>query len=143
MIMGTLTSLRFLYEPYRGQSVNTLAVAIGGAVGSVLRYWMSTWVYALAGRGFPWGTFAVNVFGSLLIGFIATLMLERMEVSPALRAGILIGVLGGFTTFSTFSLETLNLIEQGDFIKAILNAVVSVLACVGAAWLGLLIARQL
>lgn len=120
-----------------------IAIALGGAMGSVLRFWMSSGIYALTGRGFPWGTLTVNVLGSFLIGFLSTAMLERMNVGPELRAGILIGLLGGFTTFSTFSIETLNLIEQGDLMKAVFNAAASVLVCVAAAWLGLTLARQL
>ena len=123
--------------------MQALAIAVGGAVGSLLRFWLSSGVYALAGRGFPWGTMAVNLLGSFLIGFLSVFMLERVSVGPEVRAGITIGLLGGFTTFSTFSMETINLIEQGDLLKAMLNIVVSVIACVAAAWIGLLLARQI
>ncbi len=120
-----------------------LSIAVGGAIGAVMRYWVSTGVYNLLGRGFPYGTLVVNVVGSLLMGFLYVLLLERMTLSPELRAALLIGVLGAFTTFSTFSIETLNLIEQAEFAKAGLNVLVSVVACVGAAWAGLIIGRQL
>ncbi len=120
-----------------------LSIAVGGAIGAVMRYWVSTGVYNLLGRGFPYGTLVVNVLGSLLMGFLYVLLLERMTLSPELRAALLIGVLGAFTTFSTFSIETLNLIEQAEFAKAGLNVLVSVVACVGAAWAGLIIGRQL
>lgn len=120
-----------------------LAIAAGGALGSVLRYWMSTGVHALLGRGFPYGTLAVNVAGSLAIGFLFAWFLDRAGNDTALRAGVLIGLLGGFTTFSTFSLETLNLIEEGAWLKAGLNAGLSLVLCIGAAWLGVLLARQL
>jgi len=120
-----------------------LAIAVGGAIGAVMRYWVSTGVYDLLGRGFPYGTLVVNVVGSLLMGFLYVLLLERMALSPELRAALLIGVLGAFTTFSTFSIETLNLIEQADFVKAGLNVLISVVACVGAAWIGLIIGRQM
>lgn len=120
-----------------------LAIAVGGAIGAVMRYWVSTGVYDLLGRGFPYGTLVVNVVGSLLMGFLYVLLLERMALSPELRAALLIGVLGAFTTFSTFSIETLNLIEQADFVKAGLNVLISVVACVGAAWVGLVIGRQI
>ncbi|MDX9765799.1 MAG: fluoride efflux transporter CrcB [Ectothiorhodospiraceae bacterium] len=120
-----------------------LAIAAGGAVGSALRFWMSSGVYALTGRGFPWGTLAVNVLGSLLIGFLSVLLIERLNLDPVWRAAVLIGLLGGFTTFSTFSLETLNLIEQGALLRAAVNAVSSVLLCLVAAWVGLILARQL
>ncbi len=108
-----------------------------------MRYLASTGVYALLGRGFPYGTLVVNVVGSLLIGILTILMLERLSVGPEWRAGILIGVLGAFTTFSTFSMETLILIEQGDWFKALLNVFLSVAFCLLAAWLGILLGRSL
>ncbi len=120
-----------------------LAIAAGGAVGAVLRFWMASGVYALAGRDFPYGTLAVNVLGSLLMGFLTVLLIERLSLGPEWRAAILIGVLGGFTTFSTFSMETLNLIESGELVKAALNMVLSVVLCVGAAWIGVIAGRQL
>lgn len=119
------------------------AIAAGGAVGALLRYWASTGIYNLVGRAFPYGTLVVNVLGSLLMGLLYVLLLERMTASPELRAALLIGLLGSFTTFSTFSIETLNLIEQADYLKAGMNVLLSVVACIGAAWLGLLIGRQL
>ena len=119
------------------------AIAVGGAFGSVLRYGMSTWVYALAGRGFPYGTLAVNVLGCLLMGFLFVLFVDRLTDSVVWRAGLLIGVLGGFTTFSSFSIETFNLIEQGDWFKAMGNVFGSVLLCLTATWWGALIARVL
>jgi len=95
------------------------------------------------GRGFPYGTLVVNLVGSAFMGLLYVLLLERMTGSPELRAALLIGLLGSFTTFSTFSIETLNLIEQADYLKAGLNILLSVVACIGAAWFGLLIGRQL
>ena len=120
-----------------------LSIAAGGAAGALLRFWISSGVYGILGRGFPWGTLAVNVIGSLLMGFLYVIFLERMTVEPEVRAAIIIGLLGSFTTFSTFSIETLNLIEQADYMKAILNMAVSVFACLLAAWAGLLLGRQL
>lgn len=119
------------------------AIAVGGAFGSVLRYGLSSWVYALAGRGFPYGTLAVNVVGCLLMGFLFVLFVDRLSDNVVWRAGLLIGVLGGFTTFSSFSIETFNLIEQGDWFKAMGNVFGSVLLCLIATWLGALIARAL
>lgn len=121
----------------------TVAIAAGGAIGAVLRFWMSNGVYALLGRGFPYGTLAVNVLGSLVMGFLYILMIERLAIGAEWRAFLLIGLLGAFTTFSTFSIETMNLLEQADYAKAALNALLSVVACVGAAFLGVTIARQL
>lgn len=120
-----------------------LAIAAGGAIGSVLRFLMSSGVYAIAGRSFPYGTLAVNVVGSLLMGLLTVVLIERLSLGPEWRAAILIGVLGGFTTFSSFSIETLNLIEAGAHIKAIANVLLSVVVCVGATWVGVVAGRQL
>lgn len=120
-----------------------VAIAAGGALGALMRFWLSTAVYAALGRGFPYGTLAVNVIGSLLMGLLYVLMLERLALGAEWRAFALVGVLGAFTTFSTFSIETLNLLQQADYVKAALNVLVSVVACIGAALIGVLIARQL
>lgn len=127
-----------------GVRVNELtAIAAGGAVGALLRYWVSGHVYTLFGRGFPYGTLAVNVIGSLVMGVLSVLLVERLSTGPALRAFLLIGGLGAFTTFSTFSVETLNLMEAGHPGKALANALVSVVVCVMAAGLGVLAGRNL
>ncbi len=120
-----------------------LAIAGGGAVGAVLRYWLSSGVYTLTGRGFPYGTLVVNVLGSLVMGFLYIWLLERMPVGVAVRAFLLVGLLGAFTTFSTFSLETLNLMEAGQIARAVLNTLLSVVLCVAAAALGVMLARQI
>lgn len=120
-----------------------IAVAVGGALGSVLRYWVSTGVYGLFGRGFPYGTLVVNVAGCLAMGMLFVLLVERVSDNTVWRAGILIGVLGGFTTFSSFSIETFNLIEQGAVLKAVANMAASLFVCLGATWLGVILARQL
>jgi len=122
--------------------IQLLAIAAGGAVGSVLRFLMSTWVHSFAGRGFPYGTLTVNVLGSLVMGFLFVLFLDRLTDNAVLRAGILIGALGGFTTFSSFSIETFNLIEQGAVLKALLNMAGSLVLCVGATWIGVILGRQ-
>ena len=121
----------------------TLAIAAGGAIGALLRFWMSNGIYAWLGRGFPYGTLAVNVLGSLLMGFLYIVMIERLALAAEWRGFMLIGLLGAFTTFSTFSIETLNRLEQADYARAVGNMVFSVLACVGAAFLGVMLARQL
>jgi CrcB protein len=120
-----------------------LAIAAGGAIGALLRYWASTGTHTLLGRGFPYGTFTVNVLGSLAMGFLYVWLLDRVVSGPVVRAFLLIGLLGGFTTFSSFSIESLNLIEAGQIIKAFVNVLLSVTVCIGAAGLGVLIARQL
>jgi len=122
---------------------HVLAIAGGGAVGAVLRYWISSGVYTLTGRGFPYGTLVVNVLGSLVMGFLYIWLLERMPSGVAMRAFLLIGLLGAFTTFSTFSVETLNLMEAGQIARAALNTLLSVVLCVGAAALGVMLARQI
>jgi CrcB protein len=120
-----------------------IAIAVGGAVGCVLRFWMSTGVYQLLGRDFPYGTLAVNVLGSLTIGVLYVLLQERLSLDSTWRALLLIGLLGGFTTFSAFAIETVNLIEQNEIIKALGNMLLSVILCVGGAWLGVLAGRSL
>lgn len=120
-----------------------IAIAAGGAIGALFRFWVANGVYQLLGRGFPYGTLAVNVLGSLAMGLLYALLLERSTAGPELRAALLVGFLGAFTTFSTFSIETLNLIEQAELFKAGLNILLSVSACLVACWFGLVIGRQL
>lgn len=120
-----------------------LAIAGGGAIGAVLRYWVSNSTYDLMGKEFPYGTLVVNVAGSLLMGFLAIWLLERTFGGSTLRAFLLIGLLGSFTTFSAFSLETLNLMENGQLLSALSNALLSLVLCVLAAGLGVMLARQL
>ncbi len=120
-----------------------IAIALGGAAGSLLRYGLSTWVYALTGRGFPYGTLVVNVLGCFLMGVLFVLLFERLSDDTVLRAALLIGLLGAFTTFSTFSIETLDLMVEGEWFKAALNMGLSLSLCVGATWIGLVLGRQL
>jgi len=120
-----------------------LAIAGGGALGAVARFLMSAYVYRILGKDFPYGTLAVNVLGSLVIGFMFIAIVERGLGSAEWRSIIMIGFLGAFTTFSTFSIETLMLLESGELSRAALNILLSVILCLGATWLGLTIGRQL
>lgn len=120
-----------------------IAIAAGGAAGALLRFWMSGVVGVWLGRGFPYGTLAVNVLGCLLMGLLYVVLVERMSLGPLWRAGLLVGVLGGFTTFSAFSMETFSLIEEGALLKALLNIAASVIASLGATWVGVIAGRQL
>jgi CrcB protein len=95
------------------------------------------------GRDFPWGTLVVNTLGSFAMGLLFVVFLERLAASAELRSGLLVGFLGAFTTFSTFSMETLTLIEQGLLGRAFLNMWVSVLFCLLACWFGVLLGRSL
>ncbi|MBI5040709.1 MAG: fluoride efflux transporter CrcB [Gammaproteobacteria bacterium] len=120
-----------------------VAIAAGGALGALLRFWVASGVAAWLGKDFPYGTLLINVAGSLAIGFLYVLLVERFDVNVLWRPFLMIGLLGAFTTFSTFSLETVNLIEAGEGMKALANVVLSMSLCVGAAVLGLFIGRQL
>jgi len=115
-----------------------LWVALGSALGGAARYGCSGVAARWFGAAFPWGTLIVNVSGSLLIGFLAALMSPdgRLLVAPDTRAFLMIGILGGFTTFSTFSLETLNLARDGEWLYASANVVFSIVLCLAAVWLG-------
>jgi len=120
-----------------------IAIAVGGSMGAVSRYWMSTTTYQWLGMAFPYGTIAVNLLGSLLMGFLSVLLVYRLQVSEELRIGILSGFLGSFTTFSTFAIDTIELGMDDSLIKAMLYILLSVLLCVLGALAGLLAAKQL
>jgi fluoride exporter len=122
-----------------------LAIAFGGAVGAILRFVVSGSVYQWLGRGFPYGTLAVNIIGSFLIGLLTEVLLLQPAtgITISYRPAILVGLFGSFTTFSTFSLETIYLIEQGYILRAGANAIVSVVLGLFTAWLGLLSGRTL
>lgn len=124
--------------------INTILIFLGAGFGGVFRYWVSNSIYWLAGRQFPYGTLVVNVSGCFLMGLLFVLILERFDgIGPQLRSLLLIGFLGGYTTFSSFSIETLNLFENGAWFSATLNICLSVILCMVAAWLGMLGGRQL
>ncbi|MDN5698232.1 MAG: fluoride efflux transporter CrcB [Rubrobacter sp.] len=122
--------------------MNTLLVAAGGAVGAALRYLLGGWMQSRLGPEFPWGTFIVNVSGCLLIGAVLGLV-ERGALPSEARLFLAVGVLGGYTTFSTFGYETLRLVESGETIPALFNAVGQLALGLVAVYLGLAAARAL
>ena len=117
-------------------------IAVGSAIGGVARYWCTGIAARIFGETFPWGTLFVNVVGSLIIGFFATLTGPdgRIFAGTTMRQFVMIGLLGGFTTFSSFSLQTLNLASDGEWLQAGGNIVASVVLCLFAVWLGHLLA---
>jgi len=116
-------------------------VMLGGALGAVLRFILSTSITERFGSAFPYGTLMVNVLGSFAVGFFAIVLAEKMVLSPLVRMGLFVGFLGAFTTFSTFSLETLNLFEEGYLARALLNIMLSVLFSVFAVWTGVMLGK--
>ena len=120
------------------------AVAMGGAFGAVIRFLISNGLHVWLGRGFPYGTLVVNVVGSFLLGLLSqALSLHKMAFTIEYRAAILVGFIGALTTFSTFSLETCYLFQQGQINKAFLNIAINLLLCLFAVWLGLHISKLL
>jgi CrcB protein len=112
-----------------------LLIALGGGFGSVMRYWLGGWTQRLAGISFPAGTLVVNVLGCLLIGFLSALFLGRVVIRDDFRFAIMVGVLGGFTTFSSYSWETIALVNGGQAGLALLNVVATNVLGLAAAWL--------
>jgi CrcB protein len=120
-----------------------LYIAIGGALGAVSRYGVTLGAARLGATGFPYATLTVNVVGSFLIGLFVAWLGGRTEINPALRPLVQVGFLGALTTFSTFSLDALILLEQGRFTQAGLYIAASVLVCLAACFIGLLAGRSL
>lgn len=120
-----------------------LAIGAGGAVGAIIRYLVSRWTVLAWGSGFPWGTLLVNAVGAFLIGLLSVAMTSRFEVGAAPRAMILTGLLGALTTFSTFSFETLQLINSGEIGRGLLNIATNVSFSLLLVWLGAWIGQRL
>ena len=118
-------------------------IALGGGVGSVLRYLVYTRIDQIHEYSFPLGILITNVIGSFLMGFLAWMLASNVSISNEHRAAILIGLLGGFTTFSTFSHDTLQHFLQGEYLAVVLNIVLSVVLCIIAAGAGLLLAKSM
>jgi len=122
----------------------TLWIALGGALGSVARYWIALWALPIS-RQLPWGTIGINIAGSFIIGFFGTLTLEsgRHPAPEWARLFVMVGICGGFTTFSSFSLQTFDLMRGGDWGRARANVGFSVLLCLAAVAAGHAMAAQL
>jgi len=120
-----------------------IAIAVGGTLGCWARYGMTNLVQSIYGRDFPYATMSINLLGSFLMGFLFIETLERLAISPEVRTGILTGFLGGFTTFSTYSMESVLLVEQGYFLRAGVYMLLSTALGFIAAFGGAYIARNL
>jgi CrcB protein len=120
-------------------------IAIGSAIGGVARYWCSGVAARLIGETFPWGTLIVNIVGSFIIGFFATLTAPdgRVFASTTTRQFVMVGLCGGYTTFSSFSLQTLNLMNDGEWLQVWGNIGASVVLCLLAVWIGHVLAMSL
>jgi CrcB protein len=125
--------------------LNGFIIFLGGGLGSLARWWVSGLVAERFGQTFPWGTLLVNVSGSFILGWFATVTGPdgRWLASANLRQFFMLGVCGGYTTFSSFSLQTLNLVEEGQWFRAGANAVLSLVLCLVAVWLGHILAMAL
>lgn len=123
--------------------IQALLVAVGGAIGSVLRYFVGRWALKLMGPAFPWGTLAVNVVGCFVIGVFAELIARKFNASTELRLLLITGFLGGFTTFSAFSLDAISLFEGGEAVAGGIYIVASVGLSMAAVIAGLAIMRAL
>ncbi|MCC5791165.1 MAG: fluoride efflux transporter CrcB [Legionellaceae bacterium] len=125
--------------------MNSWLIFLGAGLGGVFRYWISNGTYGLLGRNFPYGTLVVNATGCFLMGLLFVLILAKVDrdMAPALRSLFLIGFLGGYTTFSSFSIETLNLFEIGDWLNASLNIIASVFLCIVMTWFGMALGKSI
>jgi CrcB protein len=120
-----------------------LAVALGGALGAIARFYIGSLPLTSKGAPFPTATFIINITGSFVIGFFLTLVTERVPVSPYLRLAIAVGFVGAYTTFSTFEYETARLVEQRDFLYAFLNVTLSLIVGFAAVFAGIFAARKM
>ena len=133
--------MRAARDKHRDAVTRTAFIALGGLIGSVARYWLAGLVQRAVGAGFPAGTLTVNILGSFVIGVVMALALERGMMGENTRLLLTAGFCGGFTTMSTFSYETLALVEAGQATLALANVAASVIVCIGAVWVGLLVGR--
>ena len=120
-----------------------LVIGCGGAVGALMRYGLGLRITLLTGSAFPWGTLLVNIFGCFLAGLLLALFVTRIPISDLLRNGLQIGLLGGFTTFSAFSIDTIGLFDQGLWLRGLLYIVTSVIVSLLGAYLGMSVGRNI
>ena len=119
-----------------------LFIGLGGAAGSIARYILSRFVYHSAGESFPYGTLVVNIIGCLAIGFLMSFMQERLAINSNYRFFLVIGLLGGFTTFSSFSFETFELIRSGSVAASLVNIFYNIAGCLASTWCGYVIGKN-
>jgi CrcB protein len=121
--------------------MNLLMIGAGGFVGAILRYLVSGWAHRIGGASFPYGTLTVNVLGSFLLGFFFVIAEERFMITPPIRNFIAIGLLGAFTTYSTYSFESIMLLKEMMYVQATLNMALNLIVGLFAVWLGMTFAR--
>ena len=119
-----------------------MLIATGGAIGAVARFWCAEFAHVFFERGFPFGTLSVNVVGSFLMGFLSIFLFYKFSFAEEFRSLLLIGMLGSFTTFSTFSLDTINLFAEGKVWFGVVNVLLSVILCLLAAGIGVWLAYR-
>jgi len=120
-----------------------ILVFAGGGIGAALRYWLSGVVHERLGSAFPYGTLAVNILGCFVIGIVMASMQERFLAHPSLRVFLTIGILGGFTTFSSFSYETIAMLKDGEFFYSSVNILASLVCCIAGTWLGVIVGKHM
>ena len=120
-----------------------IIAGFGGFIGSAARFWISTLTYKLLGQDFPYGTLLVNIVGCFLIGFLMVFFEDRFTISPDLRIFLTVGILGGFTTFSTFSYETVSLLREGSYLTGTANVFYHLFFCLAATWFGGIVGKLL
>ena len=130
-----------LHSEYNKKMLTYIYIGIGSAIGGTLRYWLSNNTYKLLPLNFPYGTLLVNVTGSFILGMIMFYFNDKELLNPQFRIFLTIGFCGGFTTFSTFSLETMNLFHDAQYFYGILNVILSVILCLFGVYLAYIVTK--
>ena len=120
---------------------NYIAIFIGGGVGSIVRYALSRWIYVLSNSTFPVGTLVVNIISCFILGIFLGLVTDKYLINPVIKTFVVVGFCGGFSTFSTFSYETLELMRLGQYFYALANILLSVVVCIVCTWGGIIVAK--